>query len=146
MITRMCAQPTRKGKATKIILDSNALFVPLQFKIDIFEELKNLLKTNLEYILLSPVKKELQELAEKGQPQIRKNATYALELARKCKLVKVNEAYESLAPDDVILRTAREWNCPVFTNDRQLRKKLRDINVPVIYVRQKSRLEIDGRV
>jgi rRNA-processing protein FCF1 len=34
----------------------------------------------------------------------------------------------------------------VFTNDRQLRNRLRDINVPVIYVRQKSRLEIDGRL
>ncbi|HVO36883.1 MAG TPA: hypothetical protein VMT01_01775 [Candidatus Acidoferrum sp.] len=141
----MCTQPTRKGKATKIILDSNALFVPLQFKIDIFEELKNLLKTNLEYILLSPVKQELQELAEKGQPQMRKNATYALELARKCKLAKVDAVCGSF-PDDIILRIAREWNCPVFTNDRQLRKKLRDINVPVIYVRQKSCLEIDGRV
>jgi rRNA-processing protein FCF1 len=142
----MHAQPTRKEKATKIILDSNALFVPLQFKIDIFEELKNLLKTNLECILLSPIKQELQELTEKGQPQIRKNATHALELAKKCKLVNVNEAYESLTPDDIILKTATEWNCPVFTNDRQLRKKLRDINVPVIYVRQKSRLAIDGRV
>jgi len=141
----MCAQPTRKGKATKIILDSNALFVPLQFKIDIFEELKNLLKTNLEYILLSPVQQEVQELAEKGQPQMRKNAAYALELARKCKLVKVDATYGSF-PDDIILRISQEWNCPVFTNDRQLRKKLRDINVPVIYVRQKSCLEIDGRV
>ncbi|RLI16819.1 nucleotide-binding protein, partial [Candidatus Bathyarchaeota archaeon] len=34
----------------------------------------------------------------------------------------------------------------VFTNDRNLRKRLRNINVPVIYVRQKSRLEIDGRL
>jgi rRNA-processing protein FCF1 len=27
-----------------------------------------------------------------------------------------------------------------------LKKKLRDISVPVIYVRQKSRLEIDGLI
>jgi rRNA-processing protein FCF1 len=39
---------------------------------------------------------------------------------------------------------ARKCDCPVFTNDRKLRQRLRNINVPVIYVRQKSRLEIDG--
>jgi len=142
----MCAEPTRKKKATKIILDSNALFVPLQFKIDIFEGIQNLLETKAEFILLSPIKEELQQLAEKGGPKMRKNAAYALEQAKKCHLVKVDKAYKSLAPDDIILELSREWKCPVFTNDRQLRKKLRDINVPVIYVRQKSRLEIDGRV
>ncbi|MCJ7698893.1 nucleotide-binding protein, partial [Candidatus Bathyarchaeota archaeon] len=47
--------------------------------------------------------------------------------------------------DDVIVKVASKGECAVFTNDRQLKKKLRDINVPVIYVRQKSRLGIDGR-
>jgi rRNA-processing protein FCF1 len=51
-----------------------------------------------------------------------------------------------LPTDEVIVKTAKAWNSPVFTNDRQLRKKLRDISVPVIYVRQKSRLEIDGLI
>jgi rRNA-processing protein FCF1 len=44
------------------------------------------------------------------------------------------------------LKIAKEWGSPVFTNDRLLRKRLRDISVPVIYVRQKSRLEIDGMI
>jgi rRNA-processing protein FCF1 len=48
------------------------------------------------------------------------------------------------SPDDAIVKVASEWRSPVFTNDRALRKRLRDINVPVIYVRQKSRLEIEG--
>jgi rRNA-processing protein FCF1 len=47
--------------------------------------------------------------------------------------------------DDAITKVAGRGGCAVFTNDRQLKKKLRDINVPVIYVRQKSRLGIDGR-
>ena len=41
---------------------------------------------------------------------------------------------------------AKKWNSPVFTNDIQLKRKLRDISVPVIYVRQKSRLDIDGLI
>jgi hypothetical protein len=129
----------------KIILDSNALFVPLQFKIDIFEELKTLLKVNFELVLLASIRRELEKLAGKGSLQMRKKASYALELAEKCRLVQVNEEGFTSA-DDAILVVADRWKCPVFTNDRQLRKKLRDINVPVIYVRQKSRLEIDGRL
>jgi hypothetical protein len=43
----------------KVILDSNALFVPLQFKIDVFNDLKRLLNRSFVLILLSPVKREL---------------------------------------------------------------------------------------
>jgi rRNA-processing protein FCF1 len=133
-------------KLLKVILDSNALFVPLQFKIDIFEELRTLLDRNFEPILLSPVKHELERLADKSSPKMRKNASFALKLAEKCKLVNINEEEGVTSPDEAIIKAAQNWSCPVFTNDRVLRKRLRDINVPVIYVRQKSRLEIDGRI
>jgi hypothetical protein len=141
----MTAEPKNSKKKVRIILDSNALFVPLQFKIDILEELKTLLKTNFEPILLLQVRQELEKLAEKGSPKMRKNASYALELAEKCKVIEVNKEFV-FSPDDAIVKAALEWNCPVFTNDRELRKRLRNINVPVIYVRQKARLQIDGRI
>jgi rRNA-processing protein FCF1 len=134
-----------KREAAKVILDSNALFVPLQFKIDIFDCLEQLLQRSHELILLSPVKRELEALAKKGSPKTRKNALHALKLAEKCKYVEV-EAPASALADDVIVKIAEEWKSPVFTNDRQLKKRLRDISVPVIYVRQKSRLEIDGMI
>jgi rRNA-processing protein FCF1 len=129
----------------KVILDSNALFVPLQFKIDVFNDLKRLLNRSFELILLSPVKRELEALARKGSPKIRKNASYALKLAEKCRYVEVDFPASTLT-DDVIVKIAEEWKSPVFTNDRQLKQRLRDISVPVIYVRQKSRLEIDGMI
>lgn len=129
----------------KIILDSNALFVPLQFKIDVFEELKKLLNMKFELILLSPIRHELEKIAEKGSPKMRRNASYALKMAEKCKLIELDEKTAGSSPDDTIFKVAREWKSPVFTNDRELRKRLRNINVPVIYVRQKSHLEIEGR-
>jgi rRNA-processing protein FCF1 len=137
----MTTKPAKKR--LKIILDSNSLFVPLQFKIDIFEQLRILLNQNFTLTVLSPVRRELEKLAQTGSPHLRKNAAYALKLIEKCELVETDE---ETAADEAILETAARWNCAVFTNDRQLRKKLRDINVPVIYVRQKSRLEIDGRL
>ena len=126
-------------------MDSNALFVPLQFKIDIFAELERILNRNYELFLLSPVKRELETLAMKSSPKMRKNASFALAMAEKCTYVKVPEKKEEQT-DDAILRIARAWNAPVFTNDKLLKKKLRDISMPVIYVREKSRLEIDGLI
>ena len=132
-------------KTLKVILDSNAFFVPLQLKLDIFSDLKRLLNRSFELILLSPVKQELKVLAITGSPKMRKNASYALKLAEKCRYVEVDTPSSALT-DDIIIEIAKEWQAPVFTNDRQLKKKLRDISVPVIYVRQKSRLEIDGLI
>ena len=135
---------SKQKKTLRIIFDSNVFFVSLRFKIDIFEELKSLLGMNFEPILLLPIHRELEVLTEKGSLKHRKNARYALQLAEKCKLVEVEGHLDS--PDDLIMKVAEGWNAPVFTNDKQLREKLRNINVPVIYVRQKARLEMDGRI
>lgn len=141
----MSASLPKKTETLKVILDSNALFVPLEFKIDIFAELKRLLNRNVDFVLLSPVKRELEMLAAKNSPKIRREAIFALRLAEKCKYVAVEEDGRVFT-DDVIVRVAKNWNSPVFTNDRQLKKRLRDISVPVIYVRQKSRLDVDGMI
>ncbi|MCW3983755.1 MAG: DNA-binding protein [Candidatus Bathyarchaeota archaeon] len=138
----MTASP--KNQPLKVILDSNAFFVPLEFKMDIFEELKRLLGRNLEFILLSPVKAELEVLAAGDEPKLRRQANFALRLAEKCRLVAVEGRGE--ATDDAIVRVAQSWGVPVFTNDRILKQRLRDISVPVIYLRQKSRLDIDGLI
>ncbi len=134
-----------KKQPLKVIVDSNALFIPIEFKIDIFTELLLLLNRNFELILLSPVKRELETLKEKSSLKTRRNATFALSLAEKCTYVKVPEKPNE-PTDDAIIRIAKQWKTPVLTNDKQLREKLRDISVPVIYLRQKSRLEIDGLI
>ena len=145
MTRQMAPSTNAKKEPLKIILDSNALFTPLQFKVDIFDELPKLLNRSFEPILISPVKDELETLVEKSSPKTRKDALFALQLAQKCTYVKVTEKPNE-PTDEAIIRIAQKWNAPVFTNDKQLKKKLRDINLPVIYVRAKSRLEIDGSI
>ena len=135
----------RQKAPLKVILDSNALFVPFQFKIDLISELDNLLERRYELILLSPVKQELEALASKGSPKMRKAASCALKLAEKCRQIEL-KVPETTLVDDAIIEAAKDFRAMVFTNDRQLRRRLRDISVPVIYLRQKSRLAIDGLV
>jgi len=139
-------QPTYKRRQLEIILDSNALFVPIQFRIDVREELKVLLNTNFKLVLPLPIKAELEKLADTGSPKMRKYAAYALETILTYKQFEIDEDYAGFSPDEAVFQTARKRMAPVFTNDRTLRKRLRDINVPVIYVRQKSRLEVDGSI
>lgn len=130
----------------KVILDSNFLFLPFQFKIDIFEELKNLLKQRIEVILLSSTIKEIQEIAQKGSQKMRQQALFALRLSESCQIVEVPILNTYNTPDDVIFRIAMELLCPVATNDKMLRKRLKNINVPVIYLREMSHLEMDGDI
>jgi uncharacterized protein len=137
-------EASNKLKPLKVVLDSNAFFLPLKFKIDIFEDVKRLLGRNVEFILLSTIKQELEILASGDQPKLRKEAIFALRLAEKCKFVVLEQTQQTT--DEIILQTAQKWKSPVFTNDRLLKKRLRDISVPVIYLKQKSLLDIDGLI
>jgi len=127
----------------KVILDANFLFVPLQFKIDVFEGITRLLNQKFEPVLLSTTRRELQTMADLGSPQLRKQAAVALKLAETCKVIDVKKRAEE-TDDDVILRIAAEWKSAVATNDRELRKKLRGRNLPVIFLRGKNRFDLEG--
>jgi rRNA-processing protein FCF1 len=132
-----------KNVTLKVILDANFLFVPLQFKIDVFEGITQLLNQKFEPILLSTTRRELQRMADVGSPQLRKQAVVALKLAEKCTVIDVKKRAEE-TDDGVILRIASEWKSAVATNDRELRKRLRDRNVPVIFLRGKNRFDLEG--
>jgi len=126
----------------KVIFDSNFVFLPFQFRINIFEELETLLG-RYEPVILSTTIDELRSLTQRRSTKVRSQAAAALDLAKKCRVVEVRrmsgESY-----DDVIVRTSREWGCAVATNDANLRKRLRQMGVAVVFLRQRSRLQIEG--
>jgi rRNA-processing protein FCF1 len=131
--------------ATKIILDTNFLFVPSQFHLDIFEELDRLIGQQVEPLILSSTFEELQKLIKSRSVKKSKQALLGLKLAEKCRIAKIERKNDE-SNDDVILRAAVEMKCAVATNDRELRKKLRKAGVPVVFLRQKSTLGVDGSV
>jgi rRNA-processing protein FCF1 len=129
----------------KVILDANFLFIPLQFNVDVFDELSKLLNRKYEPVILSSTKKELEGLAESSSQKIQKQALLALRLAKKCNFINIEKA-QNESYDDVIVRIASEWKVPVGTNDKDLRKRLRKIGTPVIFLRQKKHFEMSGAV
>lgn len=126
----------------KVIFDSNFLFVPFQFHIDIFDELEKL-AGRFEPVVLSPTLDELETLSKKSPVKTSRQALLALELTKRCRVVEM-EKKRGESHDDVILRVAKEWKSPVATNDRTLRKRLREAEVTTIFLRQRSRLEVEG--
>lgn len=134
-----------KEEKLRVVLDANFLFVPSQFQVDVFEELANLLNQRFEPVILSSTLKELQGLAESDSPKEQKQALLALKLAESCQVVPVEKG-SGESYDDVIVRVATEWGVPVATNDRELRRRLRSLGVPVVFLRQKRRLMLEGAV
>ena len=133
-----------KKNELQVILDTNFFFIPFKFKIDIFEELLNLLNQRFKPILLSSTQKELLGIIE-SSPKLKKQGNLALNFAKKCDFVVV-EKRSTETFDDVILRIALEKKIPVATNDKELRKRLRKNGIPVIFLRQKHLLDIEGAV
>ncbi len=127
----------------RIVLDTNMLLL-IADGINIFEQIEEQLLARPEYIVLKPVMKELEKLATRGKPLLRRKAKLALEIAKKyCRIIDVEEKPGERV-DDIILRYAIENNTIVATNDKELRKKLRRNGIPEIYLREESmRIEIN---
>ncbi len=103
----------------------------------------NLLNRQFDPVLLSITQQELLTMAKKGSPKMRRQTSLALKLAQKCRVVQVKQGINE-PHDDVVVRLAEQWKCPVATNDRTLRNKLRNKGIPVIFLREKTRLASEG--
>ena len=126
-----------------VIIDSNFLFIPLKFGVDIFSEFERLLGGFVRYVVPSPVIGELKLLKSCAKPSMEKKIEFALALSERCE--KIEETAKSgETVDDVIIRLAKDWNCPVATNDTELRRRLRREGIAVIFLRQQSYLEVEG--
>ncbi len=126
----------------KVILDSNFLMIPFQFKIDIFQEIEYLLQKKVDFVVPSAVKRELTGISSRGGEGA-PEASLALQLASRCRVVDVTlEPQETV--DDAILKASQKLGAVVATTDIELKKRLRAINVPVVYLREKSKLEVEG--
>jgi rRNA-processing protein FCF1 len=132
--------PDRDGSSlrVKVLFDANALMAPVQFRLDIFKELTNLIGA-YEPMVLTEVLDELRGLsASRGREG--SAARSALILAEKCTIVESEKKEGSV--DEKILYYASTHGWMVVTNDRELRKALLGQGVPVISLSGKKRLDI----
>ncbi len=116
--------------------------IPFQFNLDIFQEIEYLLQKKVDFIVPSAVKTELTNISSRGGEGA-PEASLALQLASRCRVVEVT-LVRGETVDDAIVKASQKLRAVVATTDIALKKRLRDISVPVVYLRDKSKLEVEG--
>jgi rRNA-processing protein FCF1 len=119
-----------KSAATPVIIDTNALVMQVEYRIDFEYELMGLLGS-YEILIPMTVLNELKSIKDR-------HSKAALKIAQKYRTI---ESIKS--GDEAILSLAVKLHAIVITNDRELRKRLIEKGLSVIYIRQRSYLAME---
>jgi uncharacterized protein len=138
----------------KVIIDTNMLLVPGQFKVDIFTELDRVIDEPYEIIVLESTIDELRKISETASGADKQAAKLAMMLINhqkerktaastrsQCKALKITASSFQYV-DDAILEIAEDEF--VATNDSALKRRLLDKGVRVIYLKQQKHLAISA--
>jgi rRNA-processing protein FCF1 len=122
----------------KVLLDTNFMLVPYQFKLDIFNGIEKAIEAPHSFVIPTGVVNELKVLS-KGRGKEGAAARFALKLV---KLHKHESVESSGNVDEWILGYATERGIIVATNDRALREKLKRKRVKVLSLRSRSTIGV----
>ena len=126
----------------KIILDTNFLLIPYQFKLDIFKEIDRILHFDYSLFILDKTLDELNNIVEKQKGKDKDAAKFALKLLEAKKIKKIMSNAENA--DDSIVDVASQEKVIVATQDKVLKQRLEEAGIPIIIMRQKKKLELIG--
>ena len=126
----------------RIILDTNFLVIPIQFRVDIFSEISRICSFNYKLCIFEQTISELKNIIEKQPVKSKKAAQFALKLI-KIKNIKIIKS-EKKDVDSLILENLGN-NTIVATQDIELKRQLLKKGASVIILRQKKYLELIER-
>jgi len=126
-----------RGDATTVILDTNALMMPVELDVRVFDELDRLVG-DAELVVPRAVVAELEKLRDAGTGEEATAAAVGRDLASRCRAVGTEASYA----DDAVLELAERGGDYAVTNDRPLRDRLLERGVRVIGLRGRTTLEI----
>lgn len=127
----------------KIILDTNFLLIPGQFRVDIFSEIDRICSFRHELCVLDSSIGELKGIIGSGKGADKAAARLALQLikAKKARILSSKTAtFKNV--DETIIDLAAKNKAIVATQDKELRTRLRKLGAKVIVLRQKKYLEL----
>ena len=135
----MASDRLRRDRNEKIvILDSSAIIMLFEFSIDLEDEITRLVGKH-HTIVPKPVFNELEFLSEHGKGKKKIFAKASLKLIERYDIVDVS----SNNADDGVFLLAKETNGVAVTNDKDLKKRLKEISLPVIFLRAKKKLVME---
>lgn len=129
-----------------VVLDTNILTVPAQFGLDIFEEAKRELERSVDFVVIEPVVWELEKKIEQLSGPEKQKFKVALDLVKRCTIKSMNEAYAMQSVDQQLLVFAKSIKGIIATNDKGLINQAVSEGIPVLFLRGKKRLELQGTI
>ncbi len=123
----------------RVILDTNFLLIPSQFKIDIFSELTRLVPSDFELYVVKPTLRELDNLMQKGKGKDKRAAKMGRQLIdfANIEVIETDDEYV----DKAILNGIKEGDV-VATVDKELKSFLLKKGISVVVMRKKSHLHL----
>lgn len=118
-----------------VILDSSAIIMLFEFQINLEDELTRLIG-RYDIIIPRPIIDELTILSKHGKGKKRIYAKASLKLIERYKVVDSEEKNG----DDSVFSLAQHLNGIVVTNDKELKIRLKNISMPVVFLRAKKKL------
>jgi len=120
-----------------IVLDTNALMMPVECDVRLFEELDRVVGSD-DYVAPAAVRDELDKLAD-GNGAEATAASVGRDLLDRCLVRETDADYA----DDAVLELATDEDAThAVTNDKPLKQRLLDAGVPVISLRARNKLGI----
>jgi len=135
----------KKKNVLKVVLDTNMLMLPVQLNINITAELDKLLELKYEIVVPEGVIDELKKLLNSSNPKVQRIAKFALELAKEFKIIPLRPKIGE-STDQLLVQLAKKKDYIICTCDNELRRKIREVGSPVIFLRQMSHLAIEGEI
>lgn len=125
----------------KILLDTNFLLIPYQFKVDIFTQIDKISTFEYRLFILDNTLEELKNIIKTQKGGHKDAARIALKLIS-IKNIGIIKTESSKRTDDIILDISSRDDFIVATQDKDLKRRLINQNVSVIVLRQKKKLMI----
>ncbi len=118
----------------RVVLDTNALMMPVECDVRVFEELDRLLGETT-YLVPEAAVEELRALSA-GNGEAATAASVGLDLVERCAVRETAAEYA----DDAVVELAQTEDAHAVTNDKPLQRRLQDAGVSVIGLRGQNKL------
>ncbi len=125
----------------RIILDTNFLIIPGELNVDIFTEIQRIANFPYRIYTFDRVINELNKLAREGSGKLKQAAKLGLQLIA-AKQVEVIKSKNNLNADELILQSTNPETDIVATQDRELKRKLKERGVHLLVLRKKKYLNL----
>ena len=125
----------------KVIIDTNFLLIPGQFRVDIFSEIERILDVPFEFCIVEKTMDELQRIVMSAGARDRAAAKLATVLAIQKGLKRLHLSKgKASADDDIVAESGADTY--VATQDAALRRRVRQRGAKIIGLRQKKYLSV----